>query len=87
MESLTNGKESSALSRGKDVYKRQAVRLARHVSQKEKVVIFSTSYHGQSDGLLAFRAKIGQKEIAKPITKGTTPGTVKDLVILEYCAE
>lgn len=64
-----------------------AVRLARHVSQKEKVVIFSTSYHGQSDGLLAFRAKIGQKEIAKPITKGTTPGTVKDLVILEYCAE
>lgn len=62
-----------------------AVRLARHVSKKRKVVIFSNSYHGQSDGLLAFPNQVNGKNMAKPITDGITPGAVEELVILEYC--
>ncbi len=61
-----------------------AVRIARHVSKKKKVVIFSNSYHGHSDGLLAFNMRAGGRDVPKPVTAGTTQGAVEDLVILEY---
>lgn len=63
-----------------------AVRIARHVSKKKKVVIFSSSYHGHSDCLIAIGVRSGDRMTAKPITPGTTPGAIEDLVILEYCA-
>lgn len=64
-----------------------AVRIARHVSKKKKVVIFSSSYHGHSDGLIAIGVKSGNSLKTKPITAGTTQGAIEDLVILDYCED
>lgn len=61
-----------------------AVRLARHVTKRKKIVIFSNSYHGHSDGLLAFNMKINGKNVTRPVTAGTPHGMVEDVIILEY---
>ncbi|MEG6511757.1 aminotransferase class III-fold pyridoxal phosphate-dependent enzyme [Desulforamulus ruminis] len=63
-----------------------AVRLARHVTKRKKIVMFTNSYHGHSDGLLAFNMRMGNKNVTKPITDGTPPGMVEEVVILEYGA-
>lgn len=61
-----------------------AVRLARHVSKRKKIIIFSNSYHGHSDGLLAFNLQLNNKNVTRPITAGTPQGMVDDVIILDY---
>lgn len=61
-----------------------AVRIARHVNKRKKIVMFTNSYHGHSDGLLAFNMKINGKNMARPVTAGTPPGMVEDVVVLDY---
>ncbi len=62
-----------------------AIRLARQVSNKGKVVLFSNSYHGHSDVVLGTAVNDQGKSFTAPITAGTTMGTVQDLVLLPYC--
>ncbi|WP_158501755.1 type I polyketide synthase [Vitiosangium sp. GDMCC 1.1324] len=60
-----------------------ALRLARAITGRSKVVIFSGSYHGTFDGVLAVADSEGTAQGA-PLAPGTTRGTVSDILVLEY---
>lgn len=60
-----------------------AVRLARGVTGREKVVTFAGCYHGHADGLLA-RAGSGVATFGVPGTKGVTEGAARDTVVCAY---
>ncbi|MEC0128815.1 non-ribosomal peptide synthetase [Paenibacillus pabuli] len=59
-----------------------AMRLARAATNRTKIVIFSGSYHGTYDGVLAMSAGLGG--ISTPIAPGILQGMVDDLIVLNY---
>lgn len=60
-----------------------ALRLARAVTGRNKVVIFSDSYHGHFDGVLA--EATGDKPLESiSISPGVSPNYIKDILVLEY---
>ncbi|MBW3655794.1 MAG: aminotransferase class III-fold pyridoxal phosphate-dependent enzyme, partial [Gemmatimonadetes bacterium] len=61
-----------------------AIRLARAATGRNKIAIFSGAYHGTFDGVLA-RRRPGSGETI-PVTIGTPPGMVEDVLVLEYGA-
>lgn len=64
-----------------------AIRLARAVTGRNRVAIFSNSYHGVFDGVLG-RAQAGRSATGvAPIARGTTKGMVEDLLVLDYGQE
>ena len=62
-----------------------AIRIARAVTGRERIVIFEGSYHGCFDGVLARRAG-GVGARSRPVAPGTTQGMVDDVVVLPYGA-
>ncbi|HHQ6537716.1 TPA: aminotransferase class III-fold pyridoxal phosphate-dependent enzyme [Serratia fonticola] len=64
-----------------------AVRLARAVTGKNKVALFSGSYHGVFDGILGRQQGGETPERAVPIAAGTPASLVEDLLVLEYASE
>lgn len=60
-----------------------ALRIARTVTKKSKVVMFKGAYHGNFDAVLAETVE-GE---TFPISPGTMPGMVEDVMVLEYAAE
>ena len=64
-----------------------AVRLARAVTGKNKVALFSGSYHGVFDGILGRQQGGETPERATPIAAGTPPSLVDDLLVLDYGSE
>ena len=58
-----------------------ALRVARTVTQRTRVAMFTGSYHGTFDGVLGRRGASGD---VVPIAPGIPSGMVDDLVILEY---
>ncbi|WP_224360461.1 non-ribosomal peptide synthetase/type I polyketide synthase [Hyalangium versicolor] len=61
-----------------------ALRLARTATGRSKIVIFSGSYHGSFDGILASPG--GGTEPAVPVSPGTTENMVRDVIVLPYGA-
>ena len=59
-----------------------ALRIARCATRRDRIVMFSGSYHGTFDGVLA-RAS-GRGLGSAPLAVGTTRGMVEDVVVLEY---
>ena len=57
-----------------------AVRVARTVTQRSKLVIFKDSYHGTYDGVLADNGEYG----AVPSAPGIPAGMVEDVIVLRY---
>ncbi len=53
-----------------------AVRLARGVTGKDKIIIFAGSYHGHSDSVMASRTP--------PASSGITSGNAQDTLVVEY---
>ncbi|AKD53906.1 hybrid non-ribosomal peptide synthetase/type I polyketide synthase [Spirosoma radiotolerans] len=64
-----------------------ALRIARTVTQKQKVVIFKGFYHGTFDGYLAEAVQDGGLIYSKPAAPGTTPGMIEDVIPLNYGSE
>jgi amino acid adenylation domain-containing protein len=64
-----------------------ALRIARAVTGREKVVLFEGSYHGCFDGILA-RPAGGKDGVpgARPVAPGTLQGMVDGVVVLRYGA-
>lgn len=63
-----------------------AVRIARAVTKRDKIIIFSGSYHGTFDGVLA-RNNMAQEGKAVPLAPGTPQSIIKDVTVLEYGSE
>lgn len=59
-----------------------AVRIARTVTQRRKVVLFKGAFHGNSDIVLG--VSMGNKTV--PTSPGIMGGVVEDLLVLEYGA-
>ncbi|MCP4157062.1 MAG: amino acid adenylation domain-containing protein, partial [bacterium] len=60
-----------------------ALRLAKTVTKREKIVIFSGSYHGTSETVLAFPDENGT---SIPLSPGVSQGTVDNVLVLDYGA-
>lgn len=60
-----------------------SVRIARAVTGKSKIVIFSGSFHGTFDGVLA-RVQPQNKALAMPIAPGIPESLVEDVFVLDY---
>lgn len=58
-----------------------ALRIARTVTKRERIVIFAGSYHGTTDGVLAFSDDTGQ---VFPTTPGVTFGAIGSVTVLPY---
>jgi amino acid adenylation domain-containing protein len=58
-----------------------AVRVARAVTGRYRIVIFEGSYHGCFDGVLARRGGEGRP---LPVAPGTPPGMIEDVMVLPY---
>lgn len=61
-----------------------AIRLARTVTSRNKIALFSESYHGHFDGTLVEAQGVNGNFQAVPIAPGITQNIVKDILILEY---
>ena len=59
-----------------------ALRLARATTGRSKVVIFSGSYHGTFDGILALPGGDGKSSV--PLAPGVPQSMVDDVVVLPY---
>ena len=60
-----------------------AVRLARGMTGRDKVMIFSGGYHGHSDGLLAAGGS-GMASLGKPASAGVPDSAVASTVVAPY---
>ena len=60
-----------------------AVRLARGVTRKEKIIKFSGCYHGHSDAFL-IQAGSGAVTFGSPSSPGVTEGTAQDTLLAPY---
>ena len=61
-----------------------AVRLARAVTGRPKIVLFTDSYHGTFDGVLAVGWGDRAGTTTLPVTDGTPDGMVGDVIVLRY---
>ncbi|MFI9722810.1 aminotransferase class III-fold pyridoxal phosphate-dependent enzyme [Streptomyces sp. NPDC052396] len=63
-----------------------AIRAARTVTRRRKILIFSGSYHGTFDGVLSRRSSDPAQPpgTAVPLTRGTPPSMSQDVIIGEF---
>jgi glutamate-1-semialdehyde-2,1-aminomutase len=61
-----------------------AIRLARAVTGRSKIVIFSGSYHGHFDGTLVKGQSSKGNSLTLPIAPGIPANFVKDVLVLDY---
>lgn len=62
-----------------------ALRLARTVTGRAKIVVFAGSYHGTFDGTMAMPQEMADGSLrAIPMCPGVTPNLIADVMILEF---
>jgi glutamate-1-semialdehyde-2,1-aminomutase len=61
-----------------------AIRLARTVTNRNKIALFSGSYHGHFDGTLVKAQGVNGDFYSVPMAPGIPQNIVKDVLILEY---
>ncbi len=60
-----------------------AIRLARTATGRNKIAMFSGSYHGHFDGTLA-KGQAGENLNSMPMAPGVPPNFVADVLVLDY---
>jgi amino acid adenylation domain-containing protein len=63
-----------------------AMRIARTVTGRDKVVMFTGSYHGQFDEVLIKKGRRNGQECAVPSAPGIPLGSAGNMVVLDYAA-
>ncbi|BAY34390.1 aminotransferase class-III [Nostoc carneum NIES-2107] len=61
-----------------------AIRIARAVTGRDKIVIFSGSYHGHFDGTLIKANKAENHQSPIPLAPGVLPNFVNEVLVLDY---
>lgn len=61
-----------------------ALRLARAATKRNKIALFSGSYHGHFDGILAIQKNLNGHLQTIPKAPGINPNFVQDVLILDY---
>lgn len=61
-----------------------AIRLARTATNRDKIALFSGSYHGHFDGTLVKTKTVDGIRQILPITPGILPRIVEDILVLDY---
>jgi iturin family lipopeptide synthetase A len=61
-----------------------AIRLARTTTRRNRIVIFSGSYHGHSDGVLGEPLDGNNDPQARPLIPGIPTGMLADVLVLKY---
>jgi iturin family lipopeptide synthetase A len=61
-----------------------ALRLARAKTGRRRIAMFTNSYHGTFDGLLASGWSDGARATTLPVSDGTPQGMVDDVIVLRY---
>ena len=61
-----------------------AMRVARTVTAKDKVVIFTGDYHGMFDSVLVKGIRVKDQPKAVPIAPGIPPSQVEEIIVLNY---
>ncbi|MGA5562215.1 aminotransferase class III-fold pyridoxal phosphate-dependent enzyme [Streptomyces platensis] len=61
-----------------------AVRLARAATGRDKIVVFSTAYHGHFDSVLAVPSHENGVFGTKPLAPGVSPRAVENVYVLEF---
>ncbi len=61
-----------------------AIRVARTVTGRDKIVIFAGSYHGIFDEVLVKRLSMGDRARPIPVAPGILPHMVEQVLVLEY---
>src|SRR6476660_766101 len=61
-----------------------ALRLARTVTGRDKIALFTGSYHGTFDEVLVRANPSASKLSALPIAPGIPPANVENVIVLEY---
>lgn len=64
-----------------------AIRVARTVTGKDKIVVFKNDYHGNFDEVLVRGANSGDKLRTLPLAPGIPRSAVQNILVLEYGAE
>lgn len=84
IHALTGAERSAFFTTGTEAIM-CAVRIARAVTGREKIVVFKGAYHGSFDGVLAtgWIDDDGTPQAA-PMTDGTLQGMVDPVIVLEY---
>ena len=62
----------------------QAIRTARAYTQKNRIVMFSGSYHGTSDAVLGIQSFKSENYGVVPVCTGVPQGAVNDIAMLKY---
>ena len=61
-----------------------ALRIARTATGRNKIALFSGSYHGHFDGTLGMVSKGDRDSKTIPIAPGISPNMVEDVLVLDY---
>ncbi len=61
-----------------------ALRLARAATGRYKIVMFEGAYHGHADSVMGMSVTRDGETITQPVSPGTPPGAVADLLVLPY---
>ncbi|WP_043711590.1 hybrid non-ribosomal peptide synthetase/type I polyketide synthase [Corallococcus macrosporus] len=64
-----------------------ALRLARAATGRTKIVMFTGSYHGHSDGTLVVGRMLNGEPQSLPMAAGVSPKVVEDVLVLPYGEE
>ncbi len=78
------GMERVALSNTGTEAVMTALRLARAATGRDRIALFSGSYHGHFDGTLVKAQTVDENPHAVPAALGVIPNFVKDVLVLDY---
>ena len=83
---VTGNERASFVNTGSEAVQ-AAMRLARTVTGREKIVIFARDYHGNFDEVLVRGVNKGKNLKSLPVAPGISKRAVADMIVLPYGTE